>query len=163
MITVNSTILSYNKIDQVQEQIPIPLPDSYIFEEKKSAQKLIPDLYDLDRLEDDNIYTQRNSTPILRSKNGLRNNYFNSVLMDKSDINIKNYNTNKVPVKVMQPNIYSNFDDDEYMESIKDSKEIYVNDNNIKIIKKEKENNNINNIYQNETHKISDDIIKRVP
>ena len=34
MITVNSTILSYNKIDQVQEQIPIPLPDSYIFEEK---------------------------------------------------------------------------------------------------------------------------------
>ena len=162
MITVNSTILSYNKIDQVQEQIPIPLPDSYIFEEKKSAQKLIPDLYDLDRLEDDNIYTQRNSTPILRSKNGLRNNYFNSVLMDKSDINIKNYNTNKVPVKVMQPNIYSNFDDDEYMESIKDSKEIYVNDNNIKIIKKEKENNNINNIYQNETHKISDDIINNI-
>ena len=162
MITVNSTILSYNKIDQVQEQIPIPLPDSYIFEEKKSAQKLIPDLYDLDRLEDDNIYTQRNSTPILRSKNGLRNNYFNSVLMDKSDINIKNYNTNKVPVKVMQPNIYSNYDDDEYMESIKDSKEIYVNDNNIKIIKKEKENNNINNIYQNETHKISDDIINNI-
>ena len=33
MITVNSTILSYNKINQVQEQIPIPSPDSYIFKD----------------------------------------------------------------------------------------------------------------------------------
>ena len=155
MITVNSTILSYNKIDQVEEQIPIPLPDSYIFEEKKSAQKLIPDVYDLDRLEDDNICTQRNSTPNLRSKNGLRNNYFNSVLNDKS--NIKNYNTNKVPIKVIQPNIYSNFDD-ECMESIKESNEIFVGENNIK---NEKENN-INNIYQNESHKINDDIINNI-
>ena len=159
MITVNSTILSYNKIDQVQEQIPIPLPDSYIFEEKKSAQKLIPDLYDLDRLENDNIYTQRNSTPILSSKNGLRKNYFNSVLMDRSNVNIKNYNTNtnKGPVQVMQPNIYSNYDD-ECMESIKDSKELIIND----VKTKNEQDNNINNIYQNESHKINDEIINNI-
>jgi hypothetical protein len=69
MITVNSTILSYNKINQVQEQIPIPSPDSYIFEDKKSAQKLMPDLYDLDRIEDDYICAKRNSISILSSKN----------------------------------------------------------------------------------------------
>ena len=127
MITLNSTILSYNKINQVQEQIPIPSPDSYIFEEKKSAQKLIPDLYDLDRLDDGNICTQRKSTPNLSSKNVLRKNYFNSVLMDKSILN--NYNTNKVPVKVVQPNIYSNYDDDE-LESMKNSKEIKLEKKN---------------------------------
>ena len=123
MITVNSTILSYNKINQVQEQIPIPSPDSYIFEDKKSAQKLMPDLYDLDRIEDDYICAQRNSTPILSSKNNLRNNYFNSVLIEKSILN--NYNTNKGPFKIMQPNIYSNFEDDG-IESIKDPKEIRI-------------------------------------
>ena len=156
MITLNSTILSYNKINQVQEQIPIPSPDSYIFEEKKSAQKLIPDLYDLDRLDDGNICTQRKSTPNLSSKNVLRKNYFNSVLMDKSILN--NYNTNKVPVKVVQPNIYSNYDDDE-LESMKNSKEIKlekkINFNNIK-------NPEINNVYQNEVNKINDDIINNI-
>ena len=67
MITVNSTILSYNKINQVQEQIPSP--DSYIFKDKKSAQKLMPDLYDLDRIEDDYICAKRNATYILSIKN----------------------------------------------------------------------------------------------
>ena len=108
MITMNSTILSYNKINQVQEQIPLEIPDSYIFEEKKSAQKLIPDLYDLDRLEEENIYIQRYSSPILGSKNRLRNNFLNSVEMKNSPI--KNYFTNNVAKKVIQPNLYSNFD-----------------------------------------------------
>ena len=157
MITVNSTILSYNKINQIQEQIPIPSPDSYIFEEKKSAQKIFPDLYDLDRLEDHNICTQRKSTPNLNVKNILRKNYFNSVLMDKSNLN--NYNTNKVPVKVVQPNIYSNYDEDDELESIKNSKEIkYENKNNFNNIK----NSETNNIYKNEVNKINDDIINNI-
>ena len=157
MITLNSTILSYNKINQIQEQIPIPSPDSYIFEEKKSAQKLIPDLYDLDRLEDNNICPQRKSTPNLSSKNILRINYFNSALMDKSILN--NYNTNKVPVKVVQPNIYSNYDDDE-LESMKNSKEIkFENKSNFSNIKTTSQ---INNIYQNEINKINDDIINNI-
>ena len=153
MITMNSTILSYNKINQVQEQIPLELPDSYIFEEKKSAQKLIPDLYDLDRLEGENIVIQRNSTPNLSSKNGLRRNYFNSVLMDISLS--KNYNTNKVAQKVMQPNIYSNYED-VGIESLKEEKD-FNNSNNIDI-----KNEEIHNIYQNESHKINDDIINNI-
>ena len=153
MITMNSTILSYNKINQVQEQIPLELPDSYIFEEKKSAQKLIPDLYDLDRLEGENIVIQRNSTPNLSSKNGLRRNYFNSVLMDISLS--KNYNTNKVAQKVMQPNIYSNYEDVD-IESLKEEKD-FNNSNNIDI-----KNEEIHNIYQNESHKINDDIINNI-
>ena len=156
MITVNSTILSYNKINQVQEQIPIPSPDSYIFEDKKSAQKLMPDLYDLDRIEDDYICAQRNSTPILSSKNNLRNNYFNSVLIEKSILN--NYNTNKGPFKIMQPNIYSNFEDDG-IESIKDPKEIKItNEKSSNIIKQDK----INEINQRESQKINDDIINNI-
>ena len=150
---MNSTILSYNKINQVQEQIPLELPDSYIFEEKKSAQKLIPDLYDLDRLEGENIVIQRNSTPNLSSKNGLRRNYFNSVLMDISLS--KNYNTNKVAQKVMQPNIYSNYED-VGIESLKEEKD-FNNSNNIDI-----KNEEIHNIYQNESHKINDDIINNI-
>ena len=132
MITVNSTILSYNKINQVQEQIPLELPDSYIFEEKKSAQKLIPDLYDLDRLEDENFFLKRNSTPILSSKNDIRNNYFNSVLNDPSMIKIKR-------------NIYSNFDDIG-IESLKESGDLKYN---LTEDKKEEEINNINKINDN--------------
>ena len=152
MITVNSTILSYNKINQVQEQIPLELPDSYIFEEKKSAQKLMPDLYDLDRLENENIFFQRNSTPILGSKNGLRNNYFYSVFKDQPLL--QNFNTNKVTKKIIQPNIYSNYDDNG-IESIRNSKELKNND-----IEEKKED--AKNIYQNEIYKINDDIINNI-
>ena len=152
MITMNSTILSYNKINQVQDQIPLEVPDSYIFEEKKSAQKLIPDLYDLDRLEGENIFIQRNSTPNLSSNNHLRKNYFNSMLMDISLS--KNFNTNKVAQKVMQPNIYSNYED-VGIESLKEEKD-FNNSNNVDI---KNENEQIHNIYQNESHKINDVII----
>ena len=152
MITMNSTILSYNKINQVQEQIPLEIPDSYIFEEKKSAQKLIPDLYDLDRLEEENIYIQRYSSPILGSKNRLRNNFLNSVEMKNSPI--KNYFTNNVAKKVIQPNIYSNFDDIG-IESLDDEQNNIENDVNHQ--KEEK-----NNIYENEIQKINDNIINNI-
>ena len=155
MITMNSTILSYNKINQVQDQIPLEVPDSYIFEEKKSAQKLIPDLYDLDRLEGENIFIQRNSTPNLSSNNRLRKNYFNSMLMDISLS--KNFNTNKVAQKVMQPNIYSNYED-VGIESLKEEKD-FNNSNNVDI---KNGNEEIHNIYQNESHKINDDIINNI-
>ena len=150
---MNSTILSYNKINQIQEQIPLELPDSYIFEEKKSAQKLIPDLYDLDRLEGENIFFQRNSTPNLSSKNCLRKIFYNSALMNDQSIP-QNYNTYKISKKVIQPNIYNNYDDIS-IESLKDKKNSKYE--NIEI-KKTSENN----IYQNESHNINNDIINNI-
>jgi hypothetical protein len=57
----------------------------------------------------------------------------------------------------MQPNIYSNYDD-ECMESIKDSKELVINE----VKTKNDQENNINNIYQNESHKINDEIINNI-
>ena len=152
MITMNSTILSYNKINQVQDQIPLEIPDSYIFEEKKSAQKLIPDLYDLDRLEDENEYIQRNSAPILGSRNKLKNYFLNSVELNKSFP--KNYFTNNVAKKVIQPNIYSNYDDIG-IESLNVEQDNIENES-----KKQKEENN--NIYENEIHKINDNIISNI-
>ena len=126
MITVNSTILSYNKINQIEEQVAMPIPDSYIFDDKKSVKKLIPDLYDLDRLEDERTFIQRNSTPNLNSNNNLRNNYFNSMLVTQSSNN--NFNTNNNNFRPKFQNIYSN-NEVEY-EIINNSKEKAKKDEN---------------------------------
>ena len=47
-------------------------------------------------------------------------------------VKINNYNTNKEPFKIMQHDIYSNFEDDG-IESIKDPKEIKITNEKIQI------------------------------
>ncbi len=156
MITVNSTILSYNKINQIEEQVAMPLPDSYIFDDKKSVKKLIPDLYDLDRLEDERTFIQRNSTPNLNSNNNLRNNYFNSMLVTQSSNN--NFNTNNNNFRQKFQNIYSN-NEVEY-EIINNSKEKAKKDENASSNDENINKEIITNINKNTTKNINNTFLK---
>ena len=143
MITLNSTILSINKIKEIEEYRPILPPDSiYIPQESnnRSFQKFIPDIYDLDKIEFNDLKPQRNSGPILRNQTTLNNYFLNSMIMmqnDKKDKYIESF-----PI-----NIYSN-----------DKEKSIININTYK----ETEQIENTNIYQNQKNKINDDIINNI-
>ena len=71
MITLNSTILSYNKVNEIEEFKPVLPPDSIDLPEElnnRSFQNFIPGLYDLDMIAFNTKKFQRNSTPIINNK-----------------------------------------------------------------------------------------------
>ena len=88
MITLNSTLLSYNKVNEIEEFKPILPPDSIDIPEdlnNHSFQHFIPDLYDLDKIEFNNKKFQRNSSPIINNKIKIKNYFFNSIIMKQID------------------------------------------------------------------------------
>ena len=71
MLALNSTILSYNKVNEIEEFEPILLLDSIDMPEEfnnLSFQNFIWDLYGLDKIEFTNKNVQRNSTPIINNR-----------------------------------------------------------------------------------------------
>ena len=105
MITINSTILSYNKIKEIEELCPNLPPDSFSFPQEsnnRSFQKFIPDIYDLDKIEF-NVEKQRNSCPFLKNQNTLKKYILNSMIMIQNDQKEKNEKVESMPI-----NIYNN-------------------------------------------------------
>ena len=181
MIALNSTILSYNKVKEIEEFKPMQPPESIIlFEEKnnKSFQKFIPDIYDLDKIDFTNNINNSNSMPTIKSKNDLKNNFLNSILItnnldekkEKEIYPINTYNNNaqiknikKINFnedisnkeEVLNGNIFKNeknIIDNNIFDNIKDLKNKKINDKKLfikKIKNKNKKNNNeINNSNQ---------------
>ena len=142
MITLNSTILSYNKIREIDEYKPMLHPDSiYIPDDSnnRSFQKFIPDIYDLDKIEFNDLNIRRTLTPKTQNQTQLKKYFGNSVILnekEKKDKYIESY-----------PNVYSN----------EKEKSIHIkNFNEIDFRKEEIQNTNI---YKNEKNKINDNII----
>ena len=103
MITLNSTILSYNKIKEIEEYKPMLPPNSiYIpFEaSNRSFQKFIPDIYDLDKIEFNDFNISRTFTPKAQI-HGRFKNFFNTSMI------IKKSNRNEKYIESF-PNIYTN-------------------------------------------------------
>ena len=146
MITLNSTILSYNKVKEIEEYKPIQPPESIFMPDEKnnkSFQKFIPDLYDLDKIDFTDKIIHRNLTPNeIRTQNNLKNNFLNSTLM-----------INPEEKKIYNINIYNN--------NSNQSKNIKKIDFNEDITNKEEVLNN-NNIYQNEKHIINNNLINNL-
>ena len=145
MITLNSTILSYNKIKEIEEYKPMLPPDSiYLLDEKNnhSFQKFIPHIYDLDEIDFHNKLVQSNSSPIIKTHNGLKNNFLNSIIIINQG-NEKNKN------KEIYNNIYKN----PSVNSKNTKKIIYTEEDHL-----EKEEFRNNNIFKNEINKIDNNI-----
>ena len=149
MLTINSTILSYNKINEIEEYKPILPPESiYILQESnnRSFQKFIPDKYDLDKIDFNDIKPRRNSSPVIRNQMQIKNNFFNSMIMnqiEKRDKYIESF-----PI-----NIYSN-----------DKEKSIININNYKandILEEEGDIQNTN-AYKKEKNKIENNINKNL-
>ena len=140
MITLNSTILSYNKVKEIEEYKPVDPPNSIDLEElnNRSFQSLIPDKYDLDRIEYNNLKCQRNSTSVAKSQINLKSLFYNSGFTSQSEKNHKY--AESLPI-----NIYNNQKD----------KNIIFN-NKEKGYARDKIQNK--NIYLNQKNKIEDDI-----
>ena len=88
MITLNSTILSYNKVNEIEEFKPVLPPDSIDLPEElnnRSFQNFIPGLYDLDMIAFNTKKFQRNSTPIINNKIKLKNYFLTSIIMNQID------------------------------------------------------------------------------
>ena len=84
----NSLILSYNKIQEIEEFKPILPPDSiYLSNESKnlSFQHFLPDVYDLYKIESPEIKYEKNLTPINKNKIKLKNYFFNSIMVHQID------------------------------------------------------------------------------
>ena len=145
MITLNSTILSYNKIKELDEFKPILPPDSiYIPEEHKhnhSFQKFIPDKYDLDKIGFNDLKYQRNSAPTTaRNQIQLKSYFYNSIIF--SPIKKKDKYIESMPI-----NIYNN-----------EKERSIININNYRDIDITKEDLQKSKIYKKEKDKIENDI-----
>ena len=149
MITLNSTILSYNKVKEIDEYKPILPPESiYIPEDinNRSFQSFIPDKYDLDKIDFNDIKYQRNSTPITKNKSHFKKYFLNSfMIMNQNQIQSekKDKYMESLPI-----NIYNN------EKSFKINNYNYY-DNDSNIMKEEVENTNV---YKTQKKKIDDDI-----
>ena len=145
MITLNSTILSYNKVKEIEEYKPMLPPDSiYMLDEKNnhSFQKFIPHIYDLDEIEFNNKLVQSNSSPIIKIHNDLKNNFMNSIM-------IINQGNEKNKDKEIFKNIYKNSS----VNSKNTKKIIFTEEDRL-----EKEEFRNNNIFKNEINKIDNNI-----
>ena len=145
MITLNSTILSYNKVKEIEEYKPMLPPDSiYMLDEKNnhSFQKFIPNIYDLDEIDFNKKLVQSNSSPIIKTYNGLKNNFLNSII-------IINQGNEKNKDKEIVKNIYKNSS----VNSKHTKKIIYTEEDRL-----DKEEFRDNNIYKNEINKIDNNI-----
>ncbi len=145
MITLNSTILSYNKIREIDEYKPMLPPDSiYIPGESNnlSFQKFIPDIYDLDKIEFNDLNIRRTLTPKTRNQTQLKKYFGNSVILNEKEKKNKYIESS--------PNVYSN----------EKEKSIHIkNFNEIDFRKEEIQNTNV---YKNEKNKINDNIINNL-
>ena len=145
MITLNSTILSYNKIREIDEYKPMLPPDSiYIPGESNnlSFQKFIPDIYDLDKIEFNDLNIRRTLTPKTRNQTQLKKYFGNSVILNEKEKKNKYIESS--------PNVYSN----------EKEKSIHIkNFNEIDFRKEEIQNTNI---YKNEKNKINYNIINNL-
>ena len=94
MITLNSIILPYNEIKEIDEYKPMLPPDSIYVPENlanKSFQKLIPDKYDLDKIEFNDLKIQRNSAPIKRDQEQyIKNNFYSTIMINNQNKTEKN-------------------------------------------------------------------------
>ena len=145
MITLNSTILSYNKVKEIEEYKPMLPPDSiYLLDEKnnRSFQKFIPHIYDLDEIDFHDKLVKSNSSPIIKAHNNLKNNFLNSILI----INQGNENNKD---KEISKNIYKNSS----VNNKNTNKNIYTEEDRL-----EKEEFRNNNIFKNEINKIDNNI-----
>ena len=143
MITLNSTILSYNKVKEIDEYKPILPPESITLLDEKnnhSFQKFIPNIYDLDEIEFNKKLVQNNSSPEIKEHNDLKNQFLNSIMIQGNE---------KERGNDIEQNIYYN------------STETFKNTKNIIITEEEcfgKEEFRNNNIYQNEINIIDNNI-----
>ena len=86
MITLNSTILSYNKIREIEEYKPMLPPDSiYIQNESinRSFQKFIPDIYDLDKINFKDFNLRRTLTPRVQNQEKIKKYFGSSIIINK--------------------------------------------------------------------------------
>ena len=161
MITINSTILSYNKIKEIEELCPNLPPDSFSFPQEsnnRSFQKFIPDKYDLDKIAF-NVEKQRNSCPFLKNQNTLKKYILNSMIMIPNDKRDKYEKIDSSPI-----NIYNN-EKEKSILNIDNYKEIeQIQNTNIYQNQKDKINDNImNNISNlNPKNKINDNIMNNI-
>lgn len=143
MITLNSTILSYNKVKEIDEYKPMLPPESITLLDEKnnhSFQKFIPNIYDLDEIEFNKKLVQNNSSPEIKEHNDLKNQFLNSIMIQGNE---------NGRGKDVEQNIYSNS-----TENFKNSKNIIYTEE--ECFGKEEFRNN--NIYQNEINIIDNNI-----
>ena len=143
MITLNSTILSYNKVKEIDEYKPMLPPESITLIDEKnnhSFQKFIPNIYDLDEIDFNKKLVPSNSSPNIREHNDLKNQFLNSIMIQGNE---------KERGKDLGQNIYCN------------STENYQKAKNIIYTEEEsfgKEEFRNKNIYQNEINIIDNNI-----
>ena len=143
MITLNSTILSYNKVKEIDEYKPMLPPESITLLDERnnhSFQKFIPNIYDLDEIDFNKKLAQNNSSPEIKEHNDLKKQFLNSVMVQGNE---------KERRKDLEQNIYCN------------STENFKNAKNIIYTEEEcfgKEEFRNNNIYQNEINIIDNNI-----
>ena len=143
MITLNSTILSYNKVKEIDEYKPMLPPESITLIDEKnnhSFQKFIPNIYDLDEIDFNKKIVPSNSSPNIKEHNDLKNKFLNSIMIQGNE---------KERGKDLGQNIYCN------------STENYKKAKNIIYTEEEsfgKEEFRNNNIYQNEINIIDNNI-----
>jgi len=143
MITLNSTILSYNKVKEIDEYKPMLPPESITLLDERnnhSFQKFIPNIYDLDEIDFNKKLAQNNSSPEIKEHNDLKKQFLNSVMVQGNE---------KERRKDLEQNIYCNS-----TENFKNAKDIIYTEE--ECFGKEEFRNN--NIYQNEINIIDNNI-----
>ena len=144
MITLNSTILSYNKVKEIEEYKPMLPPESICFLDEKnnhSFQNFIPHIYDLDEIDFNNKLVRKISSPIIKTHNDLKNNFLNSMIINQANEKDKD--------KDIFKNIYNNSS----VNSKITKRIIYADEDRL-----EKEEFRDNNIFKNEINKIDNNI-----
>ena len=157
MITLNSTILSYNKVKEIDEFKPMLPPESITLLDEKnnhSFQKFIPNIYDLDEIDFHKKLVQSNSSPEIKEHNDLKVNFLNSMMNQLNeieggkDVEQNIYCNSTQNIKNAKNIIYSEeecFTKEEFRDNNIYLNEINIIDNNIK--------NNIENKKTIEVHK----------
>ena len=143
MITLNSTILSYNKVKEIDEYKPMLPPESITLLDERnnhSFQKFIPNIYDLDEIDFNKKLAQNNSSPEIKEHNDLKKQFLNSVMVQGNE---------KERRKDLEQNIYCNS-----TENFKNAKDIIYTEE--ECFGKEEFRNN--NIYQKEINIIDNNI-----
>ena len=138
---MNSTLFSFNKVKEIEEYKPMIPPDTIYNEESnnRSFQSYIPEIYDLDRIEFNNLKCQRNSTPTIKNNINFNNIFYESTFINQRE-KIDKY------VESFPINIYNN----EKQENIK-----YDKYKEIEFIRDNMQNSDA---YQKQKNKIDDDI-----
>ena len=82
MISLNSTILSYNKVREIEEYQPLLPPESILNDQDiLSFQEYIPEKYEIDKVEFNDLIFERKSAPYSeRNKD-----YFSYILFNKGN------------------------------------------------------------------------------